>query len=775
MKKILLFIAIMSILLSGCNKINESLDSLNERIEKLENVTISSVDKQINAIRTSLTTLDSTDKELKIYINKLQSKSESLQSCINETNIKIDNIKNELLDEITTAEADLIAQLESLKGELNIELKQIDSTIVTLKEKDAVLEQKITNLNSYIDTELKDTKDWASTTFTTLEQYNSLVGEITTIKSLIESTNKSIVDLETRTNDKIKNDIANAVSSLSSDLQQAIQDITSAYSNAISTAKSEITTAYTSALENTISSLETSLKNWVNERLTSYSTIAETEAKIDALKNETNNQLNNQKIYLEALIEILSQKTDDDISELEKTLEDINTKINQNISDIAKLNEELQKQKEEITLAYQNAITEAITESEGKMNQELANEIAALNERIENSDISAIEKLVEQLNSRLENIESAITSIQSEILEIKNKIESIVSHTQSVTYVPQFSNGKVAVDYHTKKTVIDFYITPKSVISDLDNVWQTALSVKAIPTEIRSSSFVELSISSYQSNINEGTITLEIDATNLEDAGFFREETEASLTLNIEEGYNNVSSNFAPLTLVNNNIVFEDQHTEYVCLQWDINKNGKLSYYEASLVNSLENAWGNTSIKYFNELKYFTNLKTIGSHAFLYYSYLETIELPSSVCSIEERAFYDCRNLDNINLCNVNYIGDDVFMNTSLNSINLENAVSIGEYAFDMCSELDSITIGKNISSIGHGAFISAKSDLNVYIKANTPPTLGSLVFYKGNYTTAIPQYYISSNLKIYVPTESVEEYKSQWPEYKNNIYGYEF
>ena len=709
MKKALLFIAIMSILLSGCKKINESLDSLNERIDNLENATISSIEKQINAICTSLSALDSTDKELKIYINKLQSKSDSLQFCINETNAKIDNVKNDLLDEITTTEADLIAQLESLKGELNIELKQIDSTIVTLKEKDAVLEQKITDLHSYIDTELKNTKDWTSATFTTLEQYNSLAGEISTIKSLIESTNKSIVDLETRINDKINNDIANAVSSLSSDLQQAIEDITSAYSNAISSAKEEITASYTSALEDAISSLESSLKNWVNEQLTSYSTITETEAKIDALKNETNNQLNSQKIYLEALIETLSQNTDNDISELEKTLEDINTKINQNISDIAKLNEELQKQKEEITLAYQNAITEAITESEGKMSQQLANEIAALNERIENSDISAIEKLVEQLNLRLDEIENDIDSIRTDIIEIQNNIENIISRIQSVTYVPQFSNGKVAVDYHTKKAVIDFYITPKSVISDLDNVWQTALSAKAIPTQIRNASFVELFISSYQSNKNEGTITLEIGATNLDNAGFFREETEASLTLDIEEGYNNVSSNFAPLTLVNNNIVFEDSEVEKICVSnWDINGNNKLSYYEASLVTSIGERFfyepiNNRKCKSFNEMIYFTNLKKIEKNAFLY-SGIEEISFPGSTIQIQEGAFEQIK-VSSLIIPNVSHIGTEAFFCCSkLTNIDV-NAMVIDELAFTRCYNLTNVTLGEDILSIGEKAF----------------------------------------------------------------------
>ena len=236
----------------------------------------------------------------------------------------------------------------------------------------------------------------------------------------------------------------------------------------------------------------------------------------------------------------------------------------------------------------------------------------------------------------------------------------------------------------------------------MDNAWQTALSVKAIPTEIRSSSFVELSISSYQSNKNEGTITLEIGANNLDNAGFFREETEASLTLNIEEGYNNVSSNFAPLTLVNNNIVFEDSEVEKICVSnWDINGNNKLSYYEASLVTStgedlFSNIWesGDDIIrcKSFNEMVYFTNLKTIGKWAFLNTS-LETIIFPNSITHIEESAFSGC-NFQDIVIPNVVYIGESAFSNLVTKNIRIINInVSIiDNYAFRDIN-CDNITI----------------------------------------------------------------------------------
>jgi hypothetical protein len=54
----------------------------------------------------------------------------------------------------------------------------------------------------------------------------------------------------------------------------------------------------------------------------------------------------------------------------------------------------------------------------------------------------------------------------------------------------------------------------------------------------------------------------------------------------------------------------------------------------------------------------------------------------------------------------------------------------------------------------------------SVYCKPTTPPTAGNDIFYIN-----------ASGRKIYVPTESVEAYKSAeyWSDYANYIVGYDF
>ena len=136
----------------------------------------------------------------------------------------------------------------------------------------------------------------------------------------------------------------------------------------------------------------------------------------------------------------------------------------------------------------------------------------------------------------------------------------------------------------------------------------------------------------------------------------------------------------------------------------------------------------------------------IGVYAFSKCSSLTSVTIPDSVTMIEGHAFHYC---------------------TSLASVTIPDSVTkIGDYAFYNCRSLTSVTIGDSVTTIGEEAFYYCKSLTSVYCKAATPPALKSKVFdYNG------------SGRKIYVPTESVDAYKSAeyWSEYASAIVGYDF
>ena len=209
MKKLFLLIAVAAMVLPSCEKINDAIDELGNRLDKLEQKSIPTIDEQIVAINTTLTNLDTMDKELKGYIDDLTGTAGNLQTQINDTNTKIDNVKeelqgdiastnSELKGDISTAKTEVLGQLNAVKTELEGKLKQINETIATLQDKDTELDGKIADLKKYVDTELGKTTDWVNATFATLEQYNSLVSEVATIKEQIKAINESIADLENR-------------------------------------------------------------------------------------------------------------------------------------------------------------------------------------------------------------------------------------------------------------------------------------------------------------------------------------------------------------------------------------------------------------------------------------------------------------------------------------------------------------------------------------------------------------------------------------------------
>ncbi len=157
-------------------------------------------------------------------------------------------------------------------------------------------------------------------------------------------------------------------------------------------------------------------------------------------------------------------------------------------------------------------------------------------------------------------------------------------------------------------------------------------------------------------------------------------------------------------------IIFADANVKAICVaNWDTNGDGELSEEEAAAVTDLGSAFSNNStITSFNELQYFTGLKSIGNSAFDCCFGLTSITIPNSVTSIGVWAFSGCYGLTSITIPNsVTSIGNFAFDGCSgLTSITIPNSVtSIGKGAFSGCSGLTSITIPEGVTSIGQNAF----------------------------------------------------------------------
>ena len=162
------------------------------------------------------------------------------------------------------------------------------------------------------------------------------------------------------------------------------------------------------------------------------------------------------------------------------------------------------------------------------------------------------------------------------------------------------------------------------------------------------------------------------------------------------------------------------------------------------------------------------SVTTIGDWAFCTCVILTSVTIPDSVTTIGNGAFCECDMLTSVIIPDsVTTIGDDAFAYCHLTSVTIPDSVTtIGVDAFSGCINLRSVTIGDSVTTIGDWAFYDCYSLTSVYCKATTPPTGGSDMFYNN-----------ASGCKIYVPTESVEAYKSAsyWSNYKSSIVGYNF
>ena len=106
--------------------------------------------------------------------------------------------------------------------------------------------------------------------------------------------------------------------------------------------------------------------------------------------------------------------------------------------------------------------------------------------------------------------------------------------------------------------------------------------------------------------------------------------------------------------------------------------------------------------------------------------------------TIYDNEFYGCTNLQNVS------IGD--------------NVKSIGKWAFSACSSLKNFTFGSGLQSIGQEAFSDCINITQISSEAVVPPTCGI------NALDDINKW----NCKLFVPKASIDAYKQapQWEEF---------
>lgn len=360
----------------------------------------------------------------------------------------------------------------------------------------------------------------------------------------------------------------------------------------------------------------------------------------------------------------------------------------------------------------------------------------------------------------------------------------------TVTYVPKYKDEKVLIDGTTKCGEFDFIITPKANAAEIAKNYTTALKMQATNRLTRAVTLINMPITACTADTESGVITLTASAENLPET-FFAGTAAYSAILTVSD---KATSQFVKLAVAatvgedneeevaptaNNTILYTSTNSEVVDLYTEVG-------FGANFVSNTYDKEANIGTILFDG-----DITRIAVNAFKECkTTLQTVILPSSVTKIDDKAFYNCQSLTDINFPEgITSIGTEAFWQClKLNNVKLPNTlISIGngsfyncdgftsveipdsvttieDEAFKDCNNIKAIIIGKGITSIRRHAFFGSGSIF--YCKAIVPPIINGFPFTPG---------YLGAT--IYVPMQSVDAYKSAetWAEYKDIIVGYEF
>lgn len=640
MKKIELIVLTGALcLLQSCKDYDADIDRINQRLDSIEYVQIKSLAQQIDAINESLPKLEETDKELKACIKSLQSVAEE-------------------------------------SG-----LYDLQETIRSLTAKDAALESKINSLKQYVNAAV--TKDWAEGTFATLEQYRSLQSELSQMKNdisqidtdlskrLYAAISESEASLKAWVNEEL------TLYSTIADTDSKLQTLAQTLENKVDSQKDEVR-KLSEDLKGEINAEIKNAEKLVDELSAEHSTISELSSSISEAVSFSNKAIESCSLIQKNVATIMSgsqeydkdealvgkndeltaavatnvrqlQTTVDDIKEKSSTIADspdlkkilstlnaLNVSLNALSSDIqrqaryasvivnamqaiagnADAISDLQKNtadlRAELIESYTELVKTAINELDGK----LSGEINDVNKRF-SEEVTRIDSAISELTGRVEAIEDDIANIKADISDMKTQISEILSQIQSVTYIPEFADGKATMNFLNNNGTItpgtatlDFQIFPETAAAELYKIWDKALSVRAVYTVTRAESFVELAIENVE--LRGGILSVVVSGSELSD-DYFIGSTAASVCLRISDGTTSLASPFVNMLPAASDYISipDDVFKNYLLNNYDADGDGVISVSEAEGVVEIDVSNMNPAVSSLSGINALVNLRTL--------------------------------------------------------------------------------------------------------------------------------------------------------------------
>ena len=522
------------------------------------------------------------------------------------------------------------------------------------------------------------------------------------------------------------------------------------------------------------------------------------------------------------------------ISELEKSDKATATEI----ADLKKKDSALEKSINGLQNYVDTKIANAKSEAAAAYaTVEQYNTIVAQLGALQSSTDKLGEELTAKINAEVKSLTDKIADLEARLKAVEDKVENLLARIQSVSYIPTYNDNKATLKYISgaSQVELDFKVSPKECVAELEKIWESAVKIDAVYTETRAVSFVDMPIVKLEADAENGVISVIASGENLSE-GLFAGTQSASASLTISDGNSSVTSEYAPmvaqevdmyqLSVPANQIWYTSTDDNVV---EPFNKDG----FGAHIVsNTYKNGIGtivfDAPVTSVSVSAYYNSTTELGAET------LKSIALPEGVTTIGEYAFCKCTNLVNINIpsstvliknvafagtnsltdvyitnlsdyCRIKFgsgtacpLNTDAYLNINgsrltefivpeditivrfsafyhnsniINVVMHDNVTTIGGRAFQGCSNIESVTLGSGIKEIHYDVFASCPNLKTVYCKATTPPLANPESDGWKSFNSN------ATDRLIYVPTASVDAYKAAdgWSDYADYIVGYDF
>ena len=285
-------------------------------------------------------------------------------------------------------------------------------------------QNEIDSLNSLI-VELQNADDsicsWVSNTYATLEQYE----ELSNLLSLAKN--------------ELLEDMANMDSTIRADINT------------------------------NLFALESSMKDWVSNQLKGYYTITEIDSLLQIERTNTADLIGALDSVMDAKMDSINTALHDSIESMNRSLLDSITILQNAILD----NQiEIDSLRAQITREYQIAIIEAIEEYDGEIKGYIKNQVDSINAEL-NIIIDDIEKDVQTIKGDIDELKENLDKIEGRLSNLETSLENLSKQIQSVTYLPQYTDGTVQIFRSISKidTIWNSYTDTIKTVNGEDSIY----------------------------------------------------------------------------------------------------------------------------------------------------------------------------------------------------------------------------------------------------------------------------------------------------------------